>query len=123
MSTGSEWSIRRKPCANTTTPLPFPKRCLVFQRLEQVRAAALDRSSTISTDSHQHDQLARGQPADSMQHQGGLCAVIAQLLLGQAHQQALAQAWVVAEFQSFEWSTVNGFRPYMPHEHGRGRSG
>lgn len=90
-------------------PLPFPEGRLVFERLQQLLAAALGRAAAIGADGHQHDRLAREYPADAVLHQAAAHPMARAAVAGQVVQLALGHAGVVLQLQGHQGAASGGF--------------
>ena len=78
----------------------------MFERFEQLLAAALGGAASVSADRHQHDRLAGKHPADSVLDQATAHPVAFAAFQGEPLQLLLRHARVVLEFQGFQRSAI-----------------
>ncbi len=97
----------------------------MFESFQQLCTAALCRPTSISADSHQNDQLAWKQAANTVQHKSGTGAVLLQQPTGERLNPSFAQPRIVIELKGVQHLPIHGQLTHTAHKDGCGgiRSG
>ena len=97
----------------------------MFESFQQRCTAALCRPTSISADSHQNDQLAWKQAANTVQHKSGTGAVLLQQPTGERLNPSFAQPRIVIELKGVQHLPIHGQLTHTAHKDGCGgiRSG